>query len=358
MLRYNHMTGNISLERLHKAADLDFRFRPNAPAIPERPHEPPVVDGFSPEGAFSDPVAGDEGFNVVQKCFHKVHNMREGSRVSTGNAGNTGRFPELTVRSLPRNGAQMMQSISMDLVRAILAAEIAKPGQSARGISLRAGLGVDAVRDILRGKSETAQIGTLAGLAKALGGDLSMFAPVPEGAAPPPPPAFDRLPRDNLVNFAGEPPAFQLWLKDIPVWGTAIGGHLTINGVRVEQTSLEAFDIVEMVRRPPSQAGNAKLYALYVAGSSMEPRHEPGDLVYVDPRRSPQIGDDVVVQLRDGNGHDGDERVTCALIKRLVRRTADGVELEQYNPPARFVVEKKHISAMHRVVRLSELATV
>ena len=359
------MTGNISLERLHEAADLDFRFRPNAPAIPERPHEPPVVDGFSPEGAFSDPVACDEGFDVVEQCFHGMHNMREGSRVSTGNAGRAGRFPRLTTRALPRNAAIMMHGISMDLVRALLEAEIAKPGGSARGLSLRAELGPDAVRDILRGKSKTAQIGTLAGLAKALGGDLSMFASVPEGAAPPPPPAFDRLPRDNLVNFAGElvnfaggPPPFQLWPKDIPVWGTAIGSEMSINGVRVEQTSLETFDIVEMVRRPPSQAGNAKLYALYVAGSSMEPRHEPGDLVYVDPRRAPQIGDDVVVQLRDGNGHDGDERVTCALIKRLVRRTADGVELEQYNPPARFVVEKKHISAMHRVVRLSELATV
>jgi hypothetical protein len=168
-----------------------------------------------------------------------------------------------------------------------------------------------------------------------------------------------------VAAVAPVPPAYpdiQSWRKDVPVHGTALGGDLALDAVtqamQVEQTVLEFADTIEMVRRPPSFAGNRALYAVYVAGSSMEPRYEPGDLLYVDPRRPPAIGDDVVVQLRDGNGHDGDDRVISALIKRLVRRTGAGVELEQYNPPLRFKIAGEHIAAVHRVVKLGEVVGV
>lgn len=156
-----------------------------------------------------------------------------------------------------------------------------------------------------------------------------------------------------------EAPNIKSWARDVPVHGTALGGDLALDAVthamQVEQTVLEFFDVIEMVRRPPAFASNRGLYGLYVAGSSMEPRYEPGDLLYVDPRRPPAIGDDVIVQIRDGNGHDGDDRIVCALIKRLVRRTAAGVELEQYNPPLRFKLASDYIAAVHRVVKLGEV---
>jgi phage repressor protein C with HTH and peptisase S24 domain len=153
--------------------------------------------------------------------------------------------------------------------------------------------------------------------------------------------------------------AVRSWSKDVPVYGTALGGDLELDDVdremQVEQTVLEVSDTIELVRRPPAFAGNRNLYAVYVAGSSMEPRYEPGDLLYVDPRRPPAIGDDVVVQLRDGNGHDGNDRIICALIKRLVRRNASGIELEQYNPPLRFKLASQHVSEVHRVVKMAEI---
>ncbi len=246
-----------------------------------------------------------------------------------------------------------MYDIDMARVREVLTAELDKPGQTARGLALRAGLGPDAVRDILRGKSNTAQLDTLTALAKAIGGDLSLFA----SAAPERPPevqdvgaAFRPMPVPNDPRS---------WPRDVPVLGSALGGEMkTETGEEIEQTALETLDIVDMVRRPPTQFNNQRLYALYVVGTSMEPRHDAGDLIYVDPRRPPAIGDDVVVQLRDGNGHDGSERVVCALIKRLLKRTALGVELEQFNPPARFFVNKRDIAAMHRVLRTAELTGV
>jgi phage repressor protein C with HTH and peptisase S24 domain len=168
--------------------------------------------------------------------------------------------------------------------------------------------------------------------------------------------------RENEVQAAPPPINAVALPKDVPVHGTALGGDLAIDGIthdmKVEQTVLEISDVIEMVRRPPSFAGNRSLYAVYVAGSSMEPRYEPGDLLYVDPRRPPSIGDDVIVQLRDGNGHDGEDRVICALIKRLVRRSTAGVELEQYNPPLRFTIAVHHVAAVHRVVKMGEVLGV
>jgi phage repressor protein C with HTH and peptisase S24 domain len=63
----------------------------------------------------------------------------------------------------------------------------------------------------------------------------------------------------------------------------------------------------------------------------------------------------VVVQLRNGSGHDGAEVVVCAVIKRLVRRSSGSIELEQYNPAARFQLPLEKVAAIHRVVRLNEI---
>ena len=184
---------------------------------------------------------------------------------------------------------------------------------------------------------------------------LLQGGPTPSAASP-------TIPVDNLSPGPPPLPMISSLPKDVPVHGTAIGGNLHLDDVskemQVEQTVMEFADTIEFVRRPASFANNRALYGVYVAGSSMEPRHEPGDLLYVDPRRPPSIGDDVVVQLRDGNGHDGSERVVCALIKRLVRRSASGVELEQYNPPLRFAVATQHIATIHRVVRMSEVMAI
>jgi hypothetical protein len=72
----------------------------------------------------------------------------------------------------------------------------------------------------------------------------------------------------------------------------------------------------------------------------------------VDPRRPPGPGDDVVVQLTDGNG--GRDVVTV-LLKQLVRATAAYVELAQFNPPLTFRVPRGQVARLHRVVSLAEL---
>src|SRR3546814_7573817 len=85
--------------------------------------------------------------------------------------------------------------------------------------------------------------------------------------------------------------------RDVPIHGTAMGGSLEVrsNGElsQIEETLVED-GVVGYARRSHSIDSNRKSYALYITGESMEPRYRAGDLVYVDPRRAPSLGDDVI----------------------------------------------------------------
>jgi len=146
--------------------------------------------------------------------------------------------------------------------------------------------------------------------------------------------------------------------RDIPVMGSVEGGEIAFpsngHGVSVESIRIEQGQIIDYFRRPPSLANRRDVYGLEMVGFSMQPRYYPGDPIFVDPRRAPQIGDSVVVQLVQDNGDDG-QKFEASLIKTLVTRSASFVELEQYNPAERFRIDKNRISAIHRVIPLREL---
>lgn len=139
--------------------------------------------------------------------------------------------------------------------------------------------------------------------------------------------------------------------RDVPVLGTPACGDLTLGDQHIETIDVDLDEIVDFVRRPAALDGRQDVYAIYYTGFSMVPRFEPDEVGYVDPRRPPAIGDYVVVQLR-GNGED---RIVSALVKRLVRRTADYVELEQFNPPMTFRLPAAKIARIHRIMKLTEL---
>lgn len=128
----------------------------------------------------------------------------------------------------------------------------------------------------------------------------------------------------------------------IPVYGAAQGGSdgwFPWNG-----------EIVDYVPRPPHLAGNALAYAVYVAGSSMEPRYYAGEIVYVHPGKPVTIGAFVLVEVRPESEGDAPR----AFIKRLVRRTATKVTFEQFNPPKEFDIKAADIKATHRIVGTAE----
>ena len=86
----------------------------------------------------------------------------------------------------------------------------------------------------------------------------------------------------------------------------------------------------------------------------MQPRYFPGGLQFVDTRREPSIGDGVILQVA-GEGEDGESRVVSVLVKTLLRRTADYIELEQYNPALTFQIPRAKVIRMHRIMDNNEL---
>lgn len=103
----------------------------------------------------------------------------------------------------------------------------------------------------------------------------------------------------------------------IPIYAFAAGGM-----VGSDTSMAEPFDYIE---RPSFLPGSGDAYAVVVAGSSMEPRYLPGEIVYAIPRALVRSGDFVVVVT--GDGHD-----RKAVVKQYVRRDDGHVTLHQFNP--------------------------
>ena len=158
------------------------------------------------------------------------------------------------------------------------------------------------------------------------------------------------------MDFRGKRPDY-----DLPVLGTAHGGTCKFgeNGelVTVERTIFEPSSVVRFIHRPLALIGAKQAYAVYHQGDSMMPVFGPGDLSVVDPRRPPQIGDDVIVQLMSEADTESeiDGEIVSVLVKRLVRRSGTFVELEQFNPACTFRVETNRIAALHRIVPMADM---
>lgn len=148
--------------------------------------------------------------------------------------------------------------------------------------------------------------------------------------------------------------------RDVPILGTATGAMLEVqsNGDVARIEEMELHEEIGHARRPAALDSNRKAYALYISGDSMYPRFAGGEMVYVDPRRQPMIGDDVIVQLVGDIRPDADPaEIKHVLVKRLVRNTASHLELEQFNPAITFKVPKSKIHSVHRVIPWVELLT-
>jgi SOS-response transcriptional repressor LexA len=131
-------------------------------------------------------------------------------------------------------------------------------------------------------------------------------------------------------------------LGRLPVLGSAEGG--------ADGQSPWNGDVVDYVPMPAGLAGVPQAYAIYVYGTSMEPRYFAGDIAYVHPGRPVGPGAFVLVQLKPRT--EGDP--PSALIKRLVRQTATKLVLEQFNPARTFDVKQGDVVRIHRIVGSGE----
>ncbi|HZH50291.1 MAG TPA: LexA family transcriptional regulator [Microvirga sp.] len=129
----------------------------------------------------------------------------------------------------------------------------------------------------------------------------------------------------------------------------AIGGEIALLGAAEGGAGALKIsqDPIGTVARPPALNGVHNAYAVYVVGTSMEPEFEHGDEAYVNPKLPPIPGSTCIFYTNDPH----DDR---AMIKRLVRVTADEWHVRQWNPPEGqdrdFTVSRADWPVCHRVV--------
>lgn len=132
--------------------------------------------------------------------------------------------------------------------------------------------------------------------------------------------------------------------RDVPVYGTAEAGA---EGA----FHLNAGEPIDWARRPAGLAGMQGVFAIYVEGDSMVPWRQPGERVFVHERRPAAPGCHVIAEVWEREtGHP-----PRAFLKRLLRRTATRVELEQYNPKKVITLEAARVGRLYRVIEWEEV---
>lgn len=163
--------------------------------------------------------------------------------------------------------------------------------------------------------------------------------------------AHDAMPRPNarFAQDAAPPPYRSEMPKDVPVYGTVVGG----DGNHLVDFELNGA-VVDYVRRPPRLAARADVFAAYVQGDSMVHWREPGQLVYVESAKPPRVMDYVLVELKPPVG----ESTRPAMIKRLLAVTPTKLRLRQYNPARDFDIDRRSVLRLYRVLDWDELLGV
>lgn len=221
----------------HVGADLLSGPHPNVATGAKLRNEVLVVQGIEAELAFAQFMLGDEGFDL---CKESVHTMLVGEISPIVNPYR-GIFRESPRGRFPCDISPMSEIAT---IRREIEQAMKDKGFSRRSLSKAADLSESAVRDLLT-RTDNPGISTLRKIAEAL-----------------------EMPTD-LLTGAG---------LTVPILGNiGAGGEV----IFATDPDIELNSIADLptVPRPPLVTG--RLMALAVVGSSMLPKYEDGDVVYV-----------------------------------------------------------------------------
>lgn len=122
------------------------------------------------------------------------------------------------------------------------------------------------------------------------------------------------------------------WPRDLKIIGHVKAG---VDGFFLDQGEHHG-----MAHRPPALQSVKDAFAVYVQDDSMVPAFEPGQIVWVHPTRPVAPGNNVIIELADGQ----------AFIKRLVRRTVSKVVCLQWLPKREVEYDAKKVKRLYYVV--------
>lgn len=141
---------------------------------------------------------------------------------------------------------------------------------------------------------------------------------------------------------ASFPPRYQKFPDEtVPVMGQTVGGpngKFVLNGQEVAR-----------VFCPPDLAGIEGAYAVQVYGTSMEPKFEAGETVWLHPYAPVRSGDYVVAQILSEEGEPPE-----SYIKQFVSQSSKVLRLKQFNPEegesADMEFDADKVFSVHKIV--------
>jgi len=187
-----------------------------------------------------------------------------------------------------------------------LAEQLDRPGYTQAGLARALGRDPAAINRMLKGTR------------RILASDLPVIYDY-LGATPPGGADGPIQPMRRVGDAEGHP--------DVPVWASAEAGS--------DGAMVLVNDPIDYIRRSERMQGVKNPFAFYVIGASMSPAIEHGDQVVVNPVVPVRPGADCVFIHEDADG------AMHALVKRLLRISADHWRVRQYNPPRDFDLPKK-----------------
>jgi phage repressor protein C with HTH and peptisase S24 domain len=135
-------------------------------------------------------------------------------------------------------------------------------------------------------------------------------------------------------DMNGGPPPREAGNNQIPLYGNAAAG------IGADVTNVSSP--VEYIDRHPAMMSSAAGYAVFVIGTSMEPRFREGEIVYCRPGKPARRGDDVVVQIEDDTGR-------TAIVKEYVSADDAVITLRQHNPEKTITIPRDRVVSVHTV---------
>lgn len=137
--------------------------------------------------------------------------------------------------------------------------------------------------------------------------------------------------------------------RQLPVYGTAPAPAEIGKAVKCDAFVIRPDQPINFVGKPPSLAGVADAYVIYVVGDSMMPEHNPGEPRVVDPHRPVRPGDTVLLQVEEAPGN------KRFYLRTFNGRTGEWIVTSRRKPAGSDRFKTSTVTAMHRVLTQADL---
>ena len=209
-------------------------------------------------------------------------------------------------------------------------------GWTANAWAVRAGVSRTVWTDMRRHGNPSRR--TLEKLLTAAGSSLAEFEALRVGKA-----SVESGSAKGVTDRSGSP-----WqggaLPTLPLVAASAGETLDLQVKQLELTELRTGAILDRLPRPHSLADDPGAYAFSVISNAMWPRFRPGRRIAISPKAAVRPGDDVLVTVASDP-----EGCLSAFIAELVSRSADQLELRQFNPDTTFILTDHQFAGIHKI---------